>query len=67
MIGLVKSAAMELGGSGVTVNAICPTIVNTDMIQNEATYKLFRPDVEHPPTREDAAPAFQTLNAIPVP
>ncbi|MGH3518203.1 MAG: SDR family oxidoreductase [Haloechinothrix sp.] len=36
------------------------------MIQNEAAYKLFLPDAEHP-TREDAAPIFQTLNAIPVP
>lgn len=66
LIGLVKSVAMEVGGSGITVNAICPTNVDTDMIQNAAAYKLFLPDLENP-TREDAAPAFQTLNAIPVP
>jgi NAD(P)-dependent dehydrogenase (short-subunit alcohol dehydrogenase family) len=40
--------------------------VATDMIQNEAAYKLFLPDVEHP-TQEQAIPAFQTLNPIPVP
>ena len=66
VIGLVKSLAMEVGGNGITVNAICPTGVDTTMIQNEAAYKLFLPDTENP-TREDAAPAFQTLNAIPVP
>lgn len=66
VIGLVKSLAMEVGGNGITVNAICPTGVDTTMIQNSAAYALFLPDTENP-TREDAAPAFQSLNAIPVP
>ncbi|MDI3340450.1 MAG: mycofactocin-coupled SDR family oxidoreductase [Sphaerobacter sp.] len=66
VIGLVKSVALEVAPYGITVNAVCPTSVNTDMIQNEPAYKLFLPDVEHP-TREDAARAFATLNAIPVP
>lgn len=66
VIGLVKSLAQEVGGQGITVNAICPTGVDTTMIQNEAAYKLFLPDAEQP-TRDDAAPAFQTLNTIPVP
>lgn len=66
VIGLVKSLAQEVGGNGITVNAICPTSVDTDMIQNVAAYKLFLPDHENP-TRDDAAPAFQTMNAIPVP
>lgn len=66
VIGLVKSLAMEVGGSGITVNAICPTGVDTDMIQNKAAYQLFLPDSDNP-TREEAAGAFQTLNAIPIP
>jgi SDR family mycofactocin-dependent oxidoreductase len=66
VIGLVKSVAQEVGAHGITVNAICPTSVDTDMIQNEAAYRLFLPDHANP-TREDAAPAFQTLNPIPVP
>ena len=66
VIGLVKSLAMEVGAHGITVNAICPTSVDTPMIQNDAAYRLFLPDVEDP-TREDAGPAFQALNAIPVP
>lgn len=66
VIGLAKSLAMEVASNGITVNAVCPTGVDTDMIQNEAAYRLFLPDAENP-TREDAAGAFQALNAIPVP
>ena len=40
--------------------------VATPMIQNDATYALFRPDLEHP-TQEDAIPAFASVNLIPVP
>jgi (+)-trans-carveol dehydrogenase/(-)-trans-carveol dehydrogenase len=36
------------------------------MIQNEATYHLFRPDLEHP-TRDDFATASQSVNALPIP
>ena len=66
VIGLAKSAAIEVAPHGVTVNVICPTNVATDMIQNSAAYKLFRPDLENP-TQEDAMPGFQSLNPIPVP
>ena len=66
VIGLAKSAAIEVAPHGVTVNVICPTNVATDMIQNSAAYKLFRPDLENP-TQEDAMPGFQSLNPIPIP
>jgi SDR family mycofactocin-dependent oxidoreductase len=66
VIGLVKSAAVELGPIGITVNAVCPMSVDTDMCHNEATYKLFMPDIADP-TREDAAKAFTVLNTMEVP
>jgi SDR family mycofactocin-dependent oxidoreductase len=66
VIGLVKSVAQEVAAEGITVNAICPTAVGTTMIQNEAAYGLFLPDVENP-TIDDAKPAFEALNAIPIP
>jgi NAD(P)-dependent dehydrogenase (short-subunit alcohol dehydrogenase family) len=43
-----------------------PTGVATDMILNEATFRLFLPDVEHP-TQAQAAEVFAATNALPVP
>jgi NAD(P)-dependent dehydrogenase (short-subunit alcohol dehydrogenase family) len=40
--------------------------VNTDMLQNEATYRLFLPGVENP-TREQFAEASTAINALPIP
>ena len=33
MVGLVRSVALETAGSGVTVNAVCPGYVDTDLIR----------------------------------
>lgn len=66
VIGLVKSAALEFGQYGITVNAVCPTNVDTPMIQNPAMYSLFAPDIDNP-TREDVTPGFSSLNALPIP
>ena len=33
MVGLVRSIALETAGSGVTVNAVCPGYVDTDLIR----------------------------------
>jgi SDR family mycofactocin-dependent oxidoreductase len=66
VVGLMRTLALELANDMIRVNSIHPTQVDTDMIQNEATYRLFRPDLEHP-TREDFAPASQSVNALPIP
>jgi SDR family mycofactocin-dependent oxidoreductase len=66
LIGLTKTLAQELAPRGIRVNAISPTQVDTDMIQNDMIYRLFVPDAEHP-TREQFAEASQATNLLPVP
>jgi SDR family mycofactocin-dependent oxidoreductase len=66
VIGLVKSLALEVAAEGITVNAVCPTSVNTVMMQNDASYRLVRPDLENP-TLEDTLAGFTAANPIPVP
>ena len=64
LIGLMKVMAVELAPQSIRVNTIHPTTVNTDMVLNDSTYKLFRPDLENP-TREDYNEAALTLNKMP--
>ena len=69
IVGMTKSLAAELGPERIRVNAVCPTNVDTPMVQNEFIMKLFMPELEHP-TREDAEQpdsAYVAANAIPVP
>ena len=66
VIGLCKAAALELADFGVNVNVVAPGNVSTDMIHNDALYRLMRPDLEHP-SREDVAEPMATLHAQPVP
>ena len=61
-----RSLALTLGPSRIRVNAIHPTNVDTDMLQNPAMYKTFRPDLTDP-TREDAEVAFPFMQAMPIP
>ena len=67
VVGLVKTLANELAPHMIRVNSVHPTSVDTDMIHNEETYGLFRPDKpKSEVTREEAAESFKTLNALPV-
>ena len=66
VIGLIKSVAREVAAEGITVNCICPTNLDSDMIHNEAFYALFAPGIDKP-TREQVIPGFASLNAIPIP
>jgi (+)-trans-carveol dehydrogenase len=66
LVGLMRTLALELAPDMIRVNSIHPTTVDTDMVQNETIYKLFRPDLEHP-TKDDFAEAAKTMNALPIP
>lgn len=66
VVGIMKTLANEFGQQGIRCNTIHPTAVDTPMIQNEKTYRLFEPDNPHP-TRESAEPRFQSTNVLPVP
>jgi (+)-trans-carveol dehydrogenase len=66
VIGLTKTMALELGQHKVRVNALCPSIVGTDMIWNDSLYELFRPDLEHP-TLADVEPVFKANTALGIP
>lgn len=66
LVGFMRVLAKELAPHNIRVNTVHPTTVATDMILNDATYRLFRPDLESP-TRADFEEVARTLNALPVP
>lgn len=65
LIGMMQVLAKELAPQSIRVNTVHPTTVATEMILNDATYKLFRPDIEQP-TRADFEEAARELNRPPV-
>lgn len=66
LLSLTRTLACELAEHFIRVNAICPTAVDTPMIQNEALYRAFRPDLENP-GRQDVKAGFQAMNLLPIP
>jgi SDR family mycofactocin-dependent oxidoreductase len=66
VIGLVKAAAIDTGPHGITVNAICPTSVDTHLIKHQQVYDLFGPDLESP-TLDDIKPRMNMMHPQDVP
>jgi SDR family mycofactocin-dependent oxidoreductase len=68
VVGLMRTLALELAPDMIRVNSVHPTAVDTDMIQNSATYELFAPDLAPAErTREVLSERFATLNVLPIP
>lgn len=66
LIGLVKSAALELGPHGITVNALVPGLVDTVLTRHEDRYKQALQVAGRVPTgdpSEDERAAIEVLRA----
>jgi SDR family mycofactocin-dependent oxidoreductase len=66
VMGLTRSLALDLGPYFVRANAVLPSTVNTPMIHNDPSYRIYRPDLQNP-TREEAMSGFYAHNAMPLP
>src|SRR6202042_1819082 len=65
VVGLMRTLALELAPDLIRVNSVHPTAVDTDMIQNSATYELFAPDLPvDQRTKEVLSERFQALNVL---
>jgi (+)-trans-carveol dehydrogenase len=65
VVGMAKALANEFGQHQIRGNAVLPGTVGTEMAANDATYRLFRPDLEHP-TVEDCDEIMRGLNLLPI-
>jgi len=69
VVALARTLAQEVGLELIRVNCVNPGNVDTPMIDNEVTRRLFLPHLDHP-TREDAEKPDSTyvaVNVLPVP
>jgi (+)-trans-carveol dehydrogenase len=66
VVGLMRTLALELGSHHIRVNTIHPTTVNTAMVTNDTTYRLFRPDLEDP-SIEDIIETSTAMHVLPIP
>lgn len=64
LIQLSNVLSKELAPQGIRVNTVHPGTVLTDMVLNEPTFRLFRPDLEHP-TQKDFEAVARTMTAMP--
>jgi len=66
VLGLMRTLARELAPFWIRVNTVHPTSVLTDMIDNDALFRVFLP-LHESPTRADVEPLFRQQNSLPLP
>jgi SDR family mycofactocin-dependent oxidoreductase len=66
VLGLMRTLANEVGSHMIRVNAIMPCNVGTDMILNDMTYRLYRPDLDNP-GKQDFEELAKTMFVLPIP
>jgi SDR family mycofactocin-dependent oxidoreductase len=67
LVGLVRTMAAELGPHSIRVVNVSPTNVATDMLLNEPTFNLFRPDRAPHATRAEFEEAARSIHMLPIP
>lgn len=67
IIGMIKALSLETAKNGITANCILPTSVNTGMLHNATTYRLFLPGLDSNPSLEQVGEVFKTLNPMEIP
>jgi (+)-trans-carveol dehydrogenase len=66
VVGLMKALALELAPDMIRVNSLHPTQVETPMIMNDQTKRLFVPG-DTLPSDAQFAEVSQSMNALPIP
>ena len=64
VIGLVKALAIDLAQFNIRVNALCPTNVQTPILENDAVFRLFDPEGGD---RETVLARMRELNLLETP
>jgi (+)-trans-carveol dehydrogenase len=66
LVGMARSMARELAKMEIRVNVVFPGNVNSPLIHNDALYRQFRPELEHP-TSADVEPLLRRTMLLPHP
>lgn len=65
VLGLVKTLAQEVAPDGIRVNAICPTTVDTGIVNNQAFFEYFAGGPGADATREFVVARMNDMNLLP--